>query len=245
MENKNEYVNNKTRMADCQQCGLKKFSVFQNCSDEQLDELFSHKQFRQFSKNETIIRQNDLFDGVYCIQEGTVKVTTLGSKNKEFILWFARPGDIIGIDSFINNKNHSFTAIASVPVSACFIPANDFKKLVDNEPAMARKLMKVLCEEINFIEDRITSISQKSIREQFAEVLISIATKNKKSIVGNTSINYSIKDLANIIGTTNNYLYKILSDLNEKNVVSIRNKKLVIRDFDRLSLIAIGEESVT
>lgn len=110
---------------------------------------------------------------------------------------------------------------------------------------MARKLMKVLCEEINLIEDRITSISQKSIREQFAEILISIVTKNKKTIVGDTSVNYSIRDLANIIGTTNNYLYKILSDLNDKNVVSIRNKKLVIKDFDRLSMIAVGEESFT
>ncbi|MBI4930354.1 MAG: Crp/Fnr family transcriptional regulator [Bacteroidetes bacterium] len=245
METQKEFANHKIKTTSCHQCGLKQSSVFQNCADELLDELFSNKQFRQYGKNEILIRQNDSFEGVFCIQEGTVKVSTSGNKNKDFILWFARPGDMIGIDSFINNKNHSFTAITVEPVSACFVPDTDFKKLVSKDPAIARKLMKVLCEEINFIETRITSISQKSIREQFAEVLISIATKNKKSIVGNTSINYSIKDLANIIGTTNNYLYKILSDLNEKNVVSIRNKKLVIKDFDKLSLIAIGEESVT
>ena len=67
--------------------------------------------------------------------------------------------------------------------------------------------------------------------------------KNKNFVSENTPINYSIKDLANIIGTTNNYLYKILSDFNSKNVVSIQNKKLVIKDFDKLSLIAIGDEA--
>jgi CRP/FNR family transcriptional regulator len=207
--------------------------------------LFSNKEFKQYRKNETIVRQNDPFKGVFCIQEGAVKVSTLGNKNKEFILWFARPGDIIGLDSLMSSENYSFNALAIEPVSACFIPAGDFKELIAKKPEISRKLMKDMCEKINAIEDRITSISMKKIKEQFAEMLIAIATKNKKSIGGTIPINYSIKDLANIIGTTNNYLYKILSEFNHENVVSIRNKKLVIRDFDRLSLIATGEESVT
>jgi CRP/FNR family transcriptional regulator len=244
MEIKNQHLNSRAKSANCHQCGLKHFSVFQNCPNELLDEVFSGRQLRQYDKGETLIRQNDPFEGVYCIQDGVVRISARGNKGKEFILWFARPGDVIGIDSFINNQNHSFNAVSIEPVSACFIPENDFKKLVSKDPAIARKLMKLLCDKIDFIENRITSISQKSIREQFAEMLISIASKNKKSDTGNMAINYSIKDLANIIGTTNNYLYKVLSDFNEKNVVSIRNKKLVIKDLDKLSLIAIGEESV-
>ena len=71
-----------------------------------------------------------------------------------------------------------------------------------------------------------------------------MSMKNKNATVGNLPINYSIKDLANIIGTTKNYLYKILSDFNSKKVISMHNKKLVIKDFDKLSLIAIGDEPV-
>jgi CRP-like cAMP-binding protein len=48
--------------------------------------------------------------------------------------------------------------------------------------------------------------------------------------------------LADIIGTTKSYLYKILSDFDSKQVVSMHNKKLVIKNFDKLSLIAIGDE---
>jgi len=227
---------------NCNQCWLKDFSVFKDCPKELLDKLFANKEFKQFEKNEIIVKQNDAFQGVFCIQEGVIKVSTFGNKNKEFILWFARPGDIIGIDSFINHENYSFNALAVEPIKTCFIPASDFMELISKEPVIARKLMKDMCDKINFIEERITSISRKKIREQFAEMLISMSMKNKKSVDGNLPINYSIKDLANIIGTSKNYLCKILSDLNSKKVISMDKKRLIIKDFDKLSLIAIGDE---
>lgn len=189
-----------------------------------------------------LVRENDSFQGVFCIHEGVVKVSTSRNKNKEFILWFARPGDIIGIDSFVTSENYSFNALAIEPVSACFITASDFNELISNDPVVSRKLMKDMCEKINFIEDRITSISRKKIREQFAEMLISMSMQNKNAVLGNLPINCSVKDLASIMGTTKNYLDKILSDFNRKKVVSMHNKKIVIKDFDKLSLIAIGDE---
>lgn len=240
--------NNKSdqlRKPACAQCVLKDFSVFYGCSGELLEDVFSHKQLMEFEKNEALVSQGDPFKGVFCIQKGVVKVLREGSESKKMILWFAKPGDIIGLDSFVDHDNYSFSAVSVEPVTACFIPESDFQKLIVKEPGITRKLMKVMCDKINYIEDRITSISGKNIREQFAEVLISIAVKNKNYASGNLPINYSIKDLANIIGTTNNYLYKILSDFNNRNVVSIQNKKLVIKDFDKLSLIAIGDETAS
>lgn len=228
----------------CTQCVLKEFSVFHGCSGELLEDTFSHKQLMEFGKDEILVSQGEPFRGVFCIQKGVVKVLKDGSGSKKMILWFAKPGDIIGLDSFVDHDDYSFSAVSVEPVTACFIPEKDFQKLIDKEPGITRKLMKEMCEKINYIEERITSISGKNIREQFAEILISIAVKNKNYVSGNLPINYSIKDLANIIGTTNNYLYKILSDLNNGNVVSIQNKKLVIKDFDKLSLIAIGDETV-
>ena len=239
MENKN--LNNEIT---CTQCSLKEFSVFKDCPENLLNEVFSHKTQKHFKKGEFLVNKNDEFKGVFCIQEGVVKVSKTGSGNKEFILWFARPGDIIGLDSFINNEDYSFSASAIDEVVVCFIPAVDFKAILTKDPAISIGLMKDLCDKINFIEDRITSISRKKIREQFAEMLISLSVKNKKTLENTFNVYYSIKDLANIIGTTKNYLYKILADLSDQKVVSIHQRKLIIKDFDRLSHIAVGDEKV-
>ena len=241
MNTNNSFFHAQLKTSNCNQCWLKSFSVFKDCSKELLDEMFPNKQFRQFNKSEMFVRQNDSFQGVFCIQEGVVKVST-SRNNKEFILWFARPGDIIGINSFLNNENYSFNALAVEPVNACFIPTSDFNELINKDPVVSKKIMKDMCDKINFIENRISSISRKRIREQFAEMLISMAMKNKNAATVNMPINCSIKDMANIIGTTKSYLCKIISDFNSKKVVAMHNKKLVIKDLDKLSLIAIGDD---
>ncbi len=227
----------------CNQCSLKQFSVFKDCNEAILDKAFANREFVSFKKGEYLLKEGDAFKGVFFIQNGVAKVLKRGKKYKEFILWFARPGDIIGMNSFLNNdKKYSFSVSAIEDIESCFIPESDFRNLIAKEPAIGLKLMKDMCEKIDLIEDRITSIAQKKIREHLAEILISLASKSKKIKQGGLSVNYSIKDLANIIGTTKNYLYKILSDFDSKRLVSMKNHKLVIRDMNKLFLVATGDD---
>jgi len=227
----------------CTQCSLSEFAVFKDCSPELLESVFSNKRLMAFGKMDTLLLQGESFKGVYCIQQGVLKVLKQGSDGKEFLLWFAKPGDIIGADSCINNEDYSFTVVAAEPVCACYIPAADFRKLIDQKPSIIIRLMKDLCGKLSFIEGRLTNISRKKIRENFAEVLISLAVKGKNTAEGDIPITYSIRDIANILGTTNTYLYKILNDFSRRNLISRKNKKLVIKDFNRLSLVAIGDEA--
>lgn len=230
-----------TQSLSCNNCSLKISSVFKACPGDILDKYFANKQQICFAKDEVLLKQEENFSGVYCVQEGVVKITKTKNHKKEFILWFARPGDIIGLDSFINNESYSFSAIAVDSGKLCFIPAKDFSGLLSGEPVISFELIKSLCRKINFIEGRITSIAQKNIKEQFAEMLISLAAKNKGKNNQNIQVEYTIKDLANIIGTTKNYLYKILSEFTRKDLIEIEEQKLKIKNLDKLSLIAMGE----
>ena len=101
------------------------------------------------------------------------------------------------------------------------------------------RLMEYFCERIDFIEKRITSIAQKKTKSHLAELLIALRndeTADEKE----TNIDYSIKDLANIIGTTQNYLYKISSELIKEKIISFERKKLKILDLEKLSILAKG-----
>lgn len=225
----------------CTDCHLKTSTVFKACSGSILDKYFTDKQLVHFEKEEVLLKQEDCFSGVYCVVEGILKITKIKNQNKEFILWFAGPGDIIGLDSFINNESYSFSAISIDSGKACFIPGENFSKLLSGEPIISLDLIKSLCKKINHIEGRITSIAQKRIREQFAEMLISLAAKNKHTHSQSFQVEYTIKDLADIIGTTKNYLYRILSEFTQKDLIEIEDQKLKIKKLEKLSLIAMGE----
>lgn len=178
--------------------------------------------------------------GVFCIQSGAVKISKKGPKNKEFILWIAGTGDMVGLDSLIDDEPFSYSASAIGEVTSCFILTSDLKTVLQKEPVVSVELMKNLCNKLNFIEQRITSISRKKIRAQCAEMLISITTKGGVTNDKNLYINYSVKDLANLIGTNKTYLYKILSEFTNKKILAVHKRKLFINNMSALSSIASG-----
>ena len=63
-------------------------------------------------------------------------------------------------------------------------------------------------------------------RGQCAEILISIATDNTNEKDKTYYINYSVRDLASLVGTTQNYLYKILLEFTTKGILSVKIKNL-------------------
>ena len=58
-------------------------------------------------------------------------------------------------------------------------------------------------------------------------------------------INYSIKDLASLIGTTKSYLYKILLEFTNKKILSVHNRRIFINNMNALTAVAIGNDNVT
>ncbi len=228
--------------AGCANCWLSNCSALRNCTPELQVKIHLSKKQQTYNKGDYLIKNGDFVSGVYCIQKGAVKIFKKGVRNKEFIMWVAGHGDVVGLNSFVNDEVYSFSASAIDEASACFIQASDLKTLIDKEPIVSERLMRDLCQKIYFIEHRITSISRKSIREQCAELLISIASENNLESDKKLQINYSVKDLASLVGTTKNYLYKILLDFTNKEILSVSNRKLVINNMNALSSIASGNE---
>lgn len=226
----------------CPDCWLSNFSAFKNCTPELQHKILSNKEEKTYNKGEFLIKNGDKVAGVFFIQKGFVKIFKKGIRKKEFIMWVAGQGDIVGLNSFINDELYSFSASAIGEAHACFIPTSDLQILLSKEPAAFIQLMGNLCKKINLVEQRITSISKKSIREQCAELLISIAVQNNPETDKKLIVNYSVKDLASLVGTTKNYLYKVLLEFTDKEILSVTNRKLVINNMNALTLIATGND---
>lgn len=203
--------------------------------------ILSDKKVYEFRKNELLIEQGTPFSNAICVQDGVVKIYKTNKNQNEFIYWFAQPGDILGLDAFINNENYSFSARAIETVHACMIGPEDLNNILEHKPDVSMELMKMLCEKIEFMEHRMTSIAQKDIKAQLAEVLLILLVDKNKVAKKVSQINYSIKDLANIIGTRQNYIYKILTDFSQQNIINIIDNKIKVMDEVKLATVASGK----
>ncbi len=239
-KNSNAVIRGKT----CDSCWLNCFSVFETCSEKLQDQVIRNIQTRKYAKGEKLIKAGDRGKGIFCIQSGMVKVCKIQKRNKDFTLWIAGAGDVIGLNSLVNDEPFEFSASSIDEVTACFIPAFDLRLVLQNDPAISVQLMKRLCDKLDFIEQRITSMARKKVREQCAEMLIFMVAQNKAESNKSIQINYSIKELASLIGTTKTYLYKVILDFKKKNVIAIRSRKIIINNMHALYTIAVGSKNL-
>lgn len=223
----------------CSKCVHKKSSIFKSCLGKDLDTFFSAKKQLTFSRNKNIIKQGDVFSGIVCITEGIAKVFQTKKNKDDFIFWFAKPGDLLGVDSFINKDVYSYSVMAVESTKVCLISKSDIDNVVKKKPEISIEMIKLLCERIDYIEKRMVSIAQKGIKEQLAEILLLLSYKSTNQ-ASSIIINYSVKDLANIIGTTKNYIYKLLSEFSQNKIISMEKRTLKIIDVKKLSKISFG-----
>lgn len=218
------------------------FPAFSECPPKFKDKLSSNAKLITFSKGDYLIKRGDVTTGIFCIEEGIVKVSKKNKRNKEFILWIAGKGDIVGLNSLIEEEPSTLSITALNPVKTYFIKSDILKILLQKNPVVSVGLMKNFCDKLNFIEHKIGCISGKNTREYSAEVFINLATKSQTLNDSNFYVNFSVNDLASIIGTTKNYLYKILVEFTDKKIISLCNRKLVINNMNALLSIATGAE---
>jgi CRP/FNR family transcriptional regulator, polysaccharide utilization system transcription regulator len=233
----------KKKMELCEKCVLENEPIFLKCSEQIESNPFSNKNNVTYRKGDIIIRQGAQLQGVFCIKSGFVKIVRLqeNRESHEFILWYAEPGEILGLDSFINNEKHTSSAIAMEDCRVCYIPIEDFTELLHSSPQASLELMKILCNKIDYVEGRLTNIVCKSIGSRLVEQLLQLAIKGKQEKKGTANIIFNAQEVAEMIGTTKNYLYKLLLKLSKKGLILKKGEKIKILDIDKLLREATGE----
>ncbi len=198
----------------------------------------SGKQILSIRKNEYLYHENETAKGIFLILSGKVKIITDEEKPIHTILYLVKPGDILGIHAIVNGHNYTNSAVALVNTEVCFIPGYEFSSLINNNIKYKMIVMKLLCSRIDLIENQISSRSEKSATERFAELLILLHDTygmNDKKVL---RIELATGELASLSGTSKGYLSKIIGELSLKNIISYHNKSVQIINKEELENIA-------
>lgn len=180
-----------------------------------------------------MFRQNSKCDGIYFVITGKAKIIKNDNQPAQTILYFAEPGDVLGMHAVINEHDFTSSAVAMVNTIVCFIPAKEFRVLISLNNKYKLDVMQLLCSNIDLIENTISSRQDKSTSERFAEVLVLLMNTFGLSEDNELKIDMNHDDLANLAGTSRAYLNKIIQDFSQKEWISIKGNiiKILNRDF--------------
>jgi len=213
----------------CQSCAQRFTSVFCKAKQEFISEINDQKICNIYKKGQTLFNEGSYPFGVYCINDGKVKLSHLGDDGKEQIIRLLRGGDVMGYRALLSGERYSASAIALEDTQVCFIPKELFISVLKNDTGLAFEMMKLLSDELHKAEVKLTHLAQKPIRERLAETLLFIKETYGYEADGITlSVRLSREEIANLVGTATESTIRLLSEFKKDGMVELDGKKIKI-----------------
>ncbi|HTD93291.1 MAG TPA: Crp/Fnr family transcriptional regulator [Chitinophagaceae bacterium] len=209
-------------------CDLKSCFLCRNSLASWLPAIEGHKRNFIMRKGEAIFHEGDGVKGIYFLYKGTVKVHKRWGSEKELILSFAKPGDIIGYRGLGNEKVYPVTATAIEPVTVCFIDLSFFETTLEVNPRLTLSLMKFYANELQEAERRMRNLAHMEVKGRLAETLLHLRNRFGLAKEGYIDILLTRQDIASFTGTTYETIFRVMNEMSEEKLIRVQGKKIFL-----------------
>lgn len=220
---------------DCATCGARHKSIFCHLELEELAAFDTTKSCMSYKKGQVIFNEGGHPLGLFCINDGKVKIEHSGQDGKEQIVRMAKGGDVLGYRALLSNERYNASAVALDDTDVCFIPRDSFFGVLKSNPGLSLEIIKMLSTELRKAEQSITDLAQKPVRERMAEALLFLKeTYGLDEDNATISIVLSREDIANLVGTATETAIRLLSEFKKDAIVESVGKKIKIINNNKL-----------
>jgi CRP/FNR family cyclic AMP-dependent transcriptional regulator len=126
---------------------LKKVPLLSGLSARHLDLIARHADEVKVSAGAVLAREGSLGSEFFVILDGKAQVQMDGK-----VMARLDAGDLVGEMSLIDQKPRSATVIAKTPMLLLVVSSRSFSALLDDVPALRKKVMVTLCERLRAVD---------------------------------------------------------------------------------------------
>ncbi|MBK8698167.1 MAG: Crp/Fnr family transcriptional regulator [Saprospiraceae bacterium] len=208
-------------------------------NSRELTALNAAKTCQVFKKGDNIFAGGSYPKGLFCVHSGKIKVSQEGADGKEQILHLIGDGNIMGHRAILSSDAFSCSATAIEPSTVCFIPKQTFYNLLETNVRLTLKIAHLLADELKEAEQKITHTAQHPAKDRLANSILQLQ-EHYGMVDGAINVNIRREDLANLAGTTRETATRFLYEMQEKNILKIEGRKIVILNLEKLQTLAAG-----
>ncbi|MCC5917935.1 MAG: Crp/Fnr family transcriptional regulator [Cryomorphaceae bacterium] len=222
----------------CKECSVHNNCVLGHLTPEELEQIDRDKGCSIFKKGQIIMPQGSKPSGVYCVFNGKVKFTRLGSEGRDHIIRLGTKGDLLGYRSVLANESLSASIVALEDTQVCFIPKSLLLNFINENVGFSLSMMQQACQDLGESGKMITNLAQKNVRQRLAEVLLMLNAKFGKDQDDFLDVKLSREEYANMVGTATETLIRLLSDFKIEGLIETNVKRVKLVDEIKLANIA-------
>ncbi|MGE5701071.1 MAG: Crp/Fnr family transcriptional regulator [Clostridia bacterium] len=215
---------------------LAEVPFFRDLSPEELTQIRKLFIERRYKKGAPIFFEGDPGEEFFIVKYGTVKIFRF-DRSREVILALFREGDYFGEMAVL--QKHEVRSASAQTLDACVLYAmkrKDFEHLLESNPRLTLKLVESLMDRLRKANEQIEDLTFLDARSRIIKNLLNLAEEHGVTQDDGRLIDLKLthQQIADMVGTVRETVTKVLLELQDKALISVDKKKILLKDLPAL-----------
>ena len=197
----------------------------------------AHAAIRKHPANQMILLENDWGGSVYFVLSGWLKIRTYNADGREITLNIVGRGEIVGEMAALEQAPRSTDVLSLTPVTIANIPADDFVRLIENEPLAGMRLAKLMARRLRQVNRRLRLRESNSTSRVADTLLFLVEGQGKTSEKGVEIPNLPHRELSSMSGLARETVTRVLTKMEAAGTIARNHDILLIPDIAALEAI--------
>lgn len=192
-----------------------------------------------FKKGDHLYRQGDSFRSVYAVRSGSFKSYLVHENGEGRVTGFHLPGEIIGMGG-IAASHYGNSTVALEHASVCEIPFSKLEDLSQAIPSLQHRFFLIMGDQIAKDQQIQTLLSSFTAEERAVSFLLGLSTRYARASLSRSRFMLPMtrSDIGQFLGLTVETMSRILTALQRKGLISVRNREIELLDIGALRGLA-------
>ena len=220
---------------------LRKVSVFQNATDEDLNLIASHAIERSIEEGEFFFFQGDPAAYLYVLISGRAKLMQTNPAGQQVNLRTINEWQMFGALGAVREAaTYPASAQAMENSTALAVKSEYLHELMQTRPYLSFDLMKLMTGYIQEMQERYRELATEKVERRIARAMLRMAAQMGTKMDGGIEISFTRQELAEMSGTTLYTVSRILSEWERQGLVEAGRERVLIRNPH--GVVSIAEE---
>jgi CRP/FNR family transcriptional regulator, cyclic AMP receptor protein len=183
-----------------------------------------------------IFHEGDPGRSLCVLDSGRIKITAASEQGQEALLAVVGPGEFFGELALFDDSPRSADAVAIESTQTLNLTREDFLKVLDQYPAVARHLLAVLARTIRRLTAELSDIVFLDVDSRIAKRLLDLAESHGQDTAEGRLIALALSqaEIGQMVGATRESVNQCLRRFQSAGLIKVARQKIVVLKPDAL-----------
>jgi len=220
---------------------LDAFSFVTGLSDAGRQLLVQNTQSLHFTSHQPLLTSGDACRALLLIERGAIRVSKRAQNGREILLYRVAPGEscVLGTTCLLRQSDYPADAMAQAGTDALAVPAETFRRLHEQEPALRRFVMDLYALRLEEMMLLVEAVAFRRMDERLAGLLLRRAHVDGQSW---QPVDTTHEALALELGTAREVISRLLTHFADDGSIALERRKVRIIDPAALKIAALPQK---